>query len=325
VHPCARHKKAANTASDKEPNNELPKEKIKNATKKRLQPRLHKRNARQSHGSTYVLRELLAMNTFAAQKLKFALKDLLKQRKIRHEDLATKLECSIPTVKRILGNEEITLTRLLEILEILNVSLGELELMSKDQAAPTPSYTPKQSKYLAQNPSHFAYLMKLYAGQNPNQIAKKYGLSARSTDKYLIGLEKHELIRVTGAQKVKPTHKAMPTLGRGELAQKYHRSFIQSGADFFKAHIDESLSTTEKDRPKGGFVLQGIKVSRETYTNWVTEREKHFSDFQRMAAFEEKTRPENELMTAVTIEAFALVPNNHPEIEALDEILGKIE
>lgn len=113
------------------------------------------------------------MQDIKSQNIKAVIKKLLKLKKLTYEEVETDLECSVPTVKRILGAEELTLTRLLQFCELLEV-------------------------FLAKNQAHFAYLLKLYAGQSPKQIAEKYGLTARSTDNYLIALEKHELSRVTG-------------------------------------------------------------------------------------------------------------------------------
>jgi hypothetical protein len=48
---------------------------------------------------------------FKSQKIKAVIKDLLKKKNITYEDLAEQLECSVPTIKRILGPEELTLNR----------------------------------------------------------------------------------------------------------------------------------------------------------------------------------------------------------------------
>lgn len=270
------------------------------------------------------------MKEFQSQKIKSALRDLLKKNKITYEDVAEKLECSVPTVKRILGPEELTLSRLLELCDLLSINLGDLQTLIGEEKSEEEKFTPAQENFLVKNSSYFAYLMKLFDSKTPKQIAETYGLNQRSNDKYLIGLEKNELIKVTGAGKVKPAFKGMPSLGQGALAKAYFKSFIQVGAEFFIRFIHESLSGISSDKKDGkkdpaNFSIWGTKMSRETYMQWTEDQNKLFQELQRRAAYEEKTRKPEEMMTAVIISAFTLVKNDYHGLESLDNVFGKIE
>lgn len=268
------------------------------------------------------------MKQFQSQQIKSVLKTLLKKKGLSYEDVADKLECSVPTVKRILGPEEMSLNRLLELCEMVSIDLGELQQMLGEGDAKDEKFTPAQEVFLVKNPSHFAYLMKLFDDKSPKQIADEYGLTARSTDKYLIALEKQELIKVTGGGKVKPAFRVMPYLGKGILAKNYFQRFIESGAEFFIQFIHQSLLSQEpgvESKTSGKFGMQAMGMTRETYKQWQLEQEKALQVLMKRASFEEKTKDASELMTAVVIDAYALVENDDPGLKNIDSSFGKIE
>lgn len=268
------------------------------------------------------------MTDFKSQKIKQALKDLLKKKGLTYEELANELECSVPTIKRILGPEELTLTRLLEIADVLKITLAELDDLTSDLSTRDEKFSPEQEQFLAKNPAYLAYLMKLFSGETPKEIAQKNDLNARSTDKYLIALEKHELIRVTGKLKVKPAFKSVPSFGEGPLGNLYFESLIQSSAKFFvetaKDSIRSKARASDADRPKALWGIHGCKVTKASYERWVQEQEKARRDFERLATFEEKTKPAEELMTAVVVGAHTLVKNEYPNLEVLENLFGPI-
>ena len=174
------------------------------------------------------------MKTYKVSEIKEIIKNLLKKNKVTYKELDDHLECSEPTVKRILGPEEITLTRLIQICEFLKMSLSDLEALMKTDERETVNLNEKQQLFLVENKNHFAYLMEIYQELNPEQIAVKYKLNAKSTQKYLINLEKYDLIKVTSKNKVRPFHKAFPHLGSGALGAAFYRAFIQNASAFFK-------------------------------------------------------------------------------------------
>jgi len=268
------------------------------------------------------------MQEFKTQKIKAVIKDLLKKKDITYEDLAVQMECSVPTIKRILGPEELTLNRLLQLCEIVEIDLGELEVLTGDDKASEEKFTPEQEAFLAKNKNHFAYLFKIIGGYSPKQIAEKYGLTQRSTDKYLIALEKHDLIRVTGKQKVKPAFKDFPHLGKGILGEAHYGSFIQNVADFFIHTGREGYrkNFVEDDGQKSSvlFSTTAAKVSRASYEAFVEEREKAMRNFSKLCDFEEKTKDASELMTAVISQANTIVKNDYKGLELIENTMGEV-
>lgn len=266
------------------------------------------------------------MTDFKSQKIKKVIKTLLKKREITYEDLAERLECSVPTVTRILGQEEMTLTRLLEFCEILAIDLAEIEALTKDSEEKEERFTPEQETFLAKNKNYFAYLMKLFEGFTPKQIAEKFGLSQRSTDKYLIGLEKHALIRVTGKQRVKPAFKSFPSLGRGQLGDAFYESMIRNSAQFFIERARESMRAKpeELELHSAKFGLNSVKISKASYDNWMAELKKVHRDFTKLADYEEKSKDPSELVTAVIMDANTLVPSDYKKLSLIEDTFGEV-
>jgi transcriptional regulator with XRE-family HTH domain len=267
------------------------------------------------------------MKEFKSQKIKSVIKVLLKKKGLTYEDLSQELECSVPTIKRILGREELTLNRLLQFCEIVGTDLAELEKLTKENSIKEEKFTEEQEAFLAKNQNYFAYLMKLFMEQTPLEIAQKFNLNSRSTDKYLIGLEKLDLIRVTGRQKVKPAFKNIPTFCNGPLAKKYFQSFISSAAHFFIGIVTEGLNTPkgEKSKSPGNFSVMTIsKISEENYKEWLIEQEKLFVEMVKKAQFEEKTRDPKDLKSAVVVRAHAIVTDDHEGLKKLENAVGEI-
>lgn len=265
------------------------------------------------------------MSEVKVSQLKTALKHVLKLKGLKYEQLAEELNCSLPTVKRIMGPEELSLSRLLQICETADIELADLERLAANRERKEERFTLEQQDFLSKNKSYFSYLMALYSGESPAKIALKHKLTQRSTDKYLVTLEKLDLIRVTGRLKVKPKYEDFPHLGEGPLARVYFEGFIQSGARFFTELIREAMSVAKKeDRIKTKFAIQSAKISKASYEAWVERQEKALQELIGLSKFEEKTIPTEDLMTVVVVHGHTLVPHSHPSLSQLDNVLGPV-
>lgn len=266
------------------------------------------------------------MGEYESMRLKTAIKSQLALRKAKYRDLAVHLACSIPTVKRILGDEELSVSRLLQILAFLDLSLSELEMLAARQDEKNAmKFTRAQEEFLVQNPNCFAYLTQLYGGETPATIATKYKLTPRASDKYLLALERADLIHVTGSGKVKPALNPMPKLGDGPLAKAHFRAFMERSTRFFINVVAKRIYALEKKAGEfGEFSVQSAKCSVELYKRYQADQERQLQEFSRAAAYEEKTRPPDELRTAVVLSAIAYVANDDKELEKFESVFGQI-
>ncbi len=267
------------------------------------------------------------MSDFKSEQIKTVIKDLLKKKKLTYEDVADELDCSVPTVKRILGPEELSLPRLLQLCDLVDINLSDLETLMTISKDPEEAFTKAQEEFLAKNPHFLAYFINLYS-ESPQDIAKRYQLSDRTTDKYRLNLEKMELIKVTAKLKVKPAFKKVPSLGHGILAKAYYRNFINTGAKYFVQAISDKIATLEtlnQEKIPQGFTMQTAKCTASSYEKYVRDQNKAREDFFKLAAFEEKSLPVSDLKMSVILHAFTCSPIDDSALKILESSLGEIK
>lgn len=266
------------------------------------------------------------MGVFKTIEIKRSLKQLLKNRKLKYSDLALHLGCSIPTIKRMLSSEEISLSRLLQICDFLDVNLTDLESMAKSGKQEVYKFTEKQEIFLVGHKNYFAFLVEIYNGSSPEQIAKKYQLTDRSLQKYLLGLEKYDLIKVSGKNKIRPYYENLPSLGKGPLGTAYYRSLIQNSAHFFTEQIGDKMAGRIANRKEiaEGFSIMTMNIDLPTYSLWVEEFKKKLSELGRISDFQEKTKNKADLKTAVFLFASSMVDSDYKGLDTLNKTFGEV-
>lgn len=264
------------------------------------------------------------MNQLKNKNLKNAIKELLKRKKLQYQDLANHLECSLPTIKRILGNEDLGLTRLLQICDFLDITLTELDTMSENLTKNTFILSLSQQNYLIKNSHMLTFLFEIYSGKTPKQIAQEFKLTNSSLEKYLIQLEKYEFINVSSKNKISPKYKAFPTWERGPMAEHFTSLILDRFSEFFKDRIKEQNKKSTTSDIEEGTINIVKKVSKESYQNWIKEYQKLIQDFERLANLEAKTKTEEELNMVVINSGFSLVPMDYPKLDKLKNIFGDI-
>ncbi len=256
------------------------------------------------------------------QKLKTAIKALLKRKNHTYADVAKVWKCSVPTVKRQLGPEELTLTRLLTLLDWLDVSLAELQKLAASNELERSELTERQNRFLADNPLAFSFLLKIYDGLTVEEITRKYKLKSDAVERILIQLEKYDLIRIGAGGRVKPYHSRMPTIG-GPLAQKRMSRVIDRAAEFQKLHVSEMLAKKARglDVPLGTLAWQISHVTERTYNEYFKHFVRLMSDFESAARLEVKLHKKSELKTAIANLGFFICENNDPHLHVLTETI----
>lgn len=264
-------------------------------------------------------------SNLAQQKIKSALKEYLRQQNYTYSDVAEVWKCSIPTVKRQLGAEELPLSRLLELLDWLNLSLAQLEKMAETEGHELPRWTQKQNEFLAKNPRELGFLMKLYEGVTPAQIAKKYQMQPSAVDKILLNLEKYDLIRVGSGGRVKPAHERLPrfdgALGKATLHQQ-----IDQMARFQKHRMTQFLALRDRgiQTSKGGMSWSVKETSEETYNRFHEKFSQLFEEFDAVIKLEKHTRKPGELKKAVVHYSMILNELDEPSLDWVENLFANV-
>ena len=257
-------------------------------------------------------------------KIKTALKQVLKQRQHTYKDLAAVWECSEPTVKRLLGSEELSLSRLLVLLDWLDLSLSDLHKLADSASLEAPRWTAKQIDFLARNTKHFAFLIKLYEGQTPQRIAQNYKISAADLEKILIQLEKFDLVRVPRSGAVKPFYPKMPRL-EGALGSVHMRQIIDRVAAYFKVRIAQSLAEKErglKSAP-GGISVSVLEVTEATYLEYVEKIGRLYEDLHATSKLEKDRHGEDKLKCFVSLTGTFLDEKTSADLQLVQDIFGE--
>ena len=257
-------------------------------------------------------------------QLKAALKSLLKEKDIQYVELAERLSCSVPTIKRILGPEELTLSRLLDICDVLEIKLSELEAIVKEGAlVKRVEFTPEQDAFFAKNTNYLAYYSALHTDMTPAEIATKYGLTKKSTDLYLIRLEKLGLLTIDAKGRVRLKNKQFPGLSRnGELMKTNFRAILDRTTNLIYRQV--SKQAQKEGAASAGISVSGPKVSVDVYKQWVERINELQREIRAQADFEEKYRKKPGTPMAVISFMHVLVDHDDPDVESFNQTLGEI-
>lgn len=259
-------------------------------------------------------------------QLKDGLKILLKKKDLGYEEVAGRVGVSLPTFKRWMGAEEIKLGRLLEVCAILETSLGELEALSTTEAKrQKASLTMEQEKFFAENMHYFTYLSALLSGDSPEKIARENELTPKSTELYLLRLEKIGLLHRDGKGRVKLAFNDSPGWSpRGPLIRAQYRHIIESSGEFFKRRTSRMIDGTRGEKEKLGLTYMAYKVRREVHDEWAKRLGDLVRDFQAESSLEQLLPEGDDQITVVMSIMQATVEQDDPESKTFATTFGKL-
>lgn len=259
--------------------------------------------------------------------LKEAIKSVLKMQKKTYEDLAEELEVSVPTVKRILTKEEMTLSRLLQICSYLKLSLTELEKIANHNKGITRNtFTEKQEDFLSKNTNYLTFLLMMYSGLSPQEIQKQTKISEKSVKLYLLRLDKLDLITYRKERYSLPFDTFPNLIPYGKIHETNFNQMIESGAQFFKRYNRNRILAKDVEKDRGstiGFTM--LNLSRTSYLEWFEKSKKLYQELQDIAIVEEKIPKLKDKKTVVVLSCYGILESGDPEIEALQNSFGVVK
>lgn len=137
-----------------------------------------------------------------------ALKRALKAKNIIYRDLAESLNLSESSIKRILSDKSISLERIEEICRACDLSFAEICKNANFEEDVTPhTMSKEQEKILAENPRLLHYFILLNDGILPLKIEREFEISSQESKKYLLQLDRMNLIELHPRDRVKMKNK----------------------------------------------------------------------------------------------------------------------
>lgn len=171
-----------------------------------------------------------------------AVKEIMRRRKLRYHHLAEALRISLPSAKRLMTSADVPLSRLLSICDWLGLSLQDLLGFIESKAAQGFRFSSEQEQFFAKRPAYLAYFFQLASKRKkPSQIAREFGITKHSTERYLQELERLGLAERLPNGEVRVTVEQATFLwdDHGILGQVYSRHFISEMSDRALAQLEK--------------------------------------------------------------------------------------
>jgi transcriptional regulator with XRE-family HTH domain len=131
-----------------------------------------------------------------------ALKRELKARDITYADLASRIDMSEASVKRMFSQKNFTLQRLDEILTATEISLRDLALTTNDESL-ISELTREQEEEIISDPKKFIVAVSVLNLLTVEQIIRIYDISEVEVIKYLLRLDKIGFLELLPNNRVK--------------------------------------------------------------------------------------------------------------------------
>lgn len=132
------------------------------------------------------------------------LKAQLKSRGLNYKDLAKIWNVAESSVKRIMSGEDLSLDRLEKACKHLEISLGDfMKATQFEGSSQVFLLSEDQELKLSKDKELLHYFLLLDEGHLPVDIPKKYVISAEKQTKFLIQLEKMEIIELFPHNRIK--------------------------------------------------------------------------------------------------------------------------
>jgi DNA-binding Xre family transcriptional regulator len=180
-----------------------------------------------------------------ASRIIVGLKRLMKARAITYKELAARIDLSEVSIKRIFSQSSLSLARLEQICQALDVSIQEIARLSGEQTADaTESVTLEQESALAADPNLLACYYLIANGRTGLEICKELGVEEIKVRRWMVKLHSFGLVELRAKMRAKArTSSAITWRHDGPMwhlyEDKVRQEYLQStfGAPFEAMHF----------------------------------------------------------------------------------------
>lgn len=193
-----------------------------------------------------------------------AIKRILKQKKITYRDLARNIGISESGLKKILGGDDASFGRLVQIADSLDLSLADLLGEQASGSFEDVAFTPEQEKFFLKNMSHFfLYWLLVYERVEQDEAARRLVLTAKELRQFLGKLDDLGLLRLsTNGKVILPKVARIRWVGEGPFVEKLYQDWaVNTVRDL--AHPASRLNSREL------FIIRYFKLREESYEEFL--------------------------------------------------------
>lgn len=264
-------------------------------------------------------------NPLSSSQIRSAIKTVMKKKKFGYSDLAKQLNVSLPTVKRIMSKDEMQVGRLLEICDWLEVKLSDLEKLATIGNQRRTQFTEKQEKFLSENSNYMSFLFHMYAGETPSEIQKKYNISKKSLELYLIRLERQELIKKKLGEYIPAHHEFPKMIPFGVLSKKQTDQVLDVGSQIFKRYNKFQVMRKDPELDRGSINnIIFCTVSRASYLTWFEKFRALNLELQQMSELQDYQKNIKDKKLIGMMHLHGVFEVNDPEIDSLKNMFGRV-
>lgn len=126
-----------------------------------------------------------------------ALKKCLRAKGQTYRDVASALQLSEASVKRLFSEHTFSLSRLEEVCRFLDITIYDLARMTRPSFSDElVQLTLEQEQGLADDPLVLTYFYLMITGRTPDMIAREFGLDAQQQNTMLVRLSRLKLVEL---------------------------------------------------------------------------------------------------------------------------------
>ncbi|PIQ62914.1 MAG: hypothetical protein COW00_00250 [Bdellovibrio sp. CG12_big_fil_rev_8_21_14_0_65_39_13] len=185
------------------------------------------------------------------------LKEIMKMKKITYKEIAQHLGLSESGVKKIMQADDLSLSRLQEITQYLEINIVDLMAHISDPKILDGRFSPEIEQFFVKFPEAFDFYWKLVVERTPlNKIQKAWNLNDAELYRWLRELDQLNLIQWQKGDNIKlPARQMTRWVGRGPLTEKIQRQWAHDLVDDSYVQNTTGAST---------YRLRYLKISQRT-------------------------------------------------------------
>jgi DNA-binding Xre family transcriptional regulator len=200
----------------------------------------------------------------AAARIMTSLKRVMKSRQITYAELGRRIRLSEASMKRIFSRATLSLTRLEQMCEALDVSIQEVVRLAAQQGEdPAELLTLEQETALAADPKLLACFYLIANGHTGREICVELAADERSVRRWMVRLDALRLVEMRSKLRARARVASVIAWRRdGPLRRRYERQIRQEFLQSSFSGASESLQFLSAELCQASFNVLLRKLER---------------------------------------------------------------
>lgn len=135
------------------------------------------------------------MDTWEVKQIQKFLKQVLKKQKLKYSEIASKLNVSEMTIKRLLSGPDLSIGKISAVGELINLSFQQIVTGALSHKRESFYFSEEQETFLSEN-LHLYYFLDLLSPYDGQELHELDGLNPQEVYSYLRKLEKINLLEL---------------------------------------------------------------------------------------------------------------------------------